>query len=281
MEEDRYRSSTLASQGMTVSDINPPVSNGHSNGHKFSAYPSDHDTAYLQDLAYKAKFAEQISKDMRVPDRIALENSGTVSSNGSPAIPLNHRSLDAEMNVPDKITLTDSSPHTGSDYPYDEEFKENTSPLHRNKSNNKFDEIIELKTPPRALNAFDRHEITPVTTLKRSNSTGEVKNTDQSQFNFQNQGINGNGNSTLEMVKQNSSDMPFWMEDILTEDSTSAMVRQQLQKLHRRLNTLEKKEDDRSGQEKRLQHITYASAVIASISVIGMIIALKRTARYY
>ena len=127
------------------------------------------DDQYLQDLAYKAKFAEEISNNMRVPKSITMDNGEDDAVDS--VLPGSYKN-DLDMNVPRKITLSRLDSETENLKPTqngafgvspDETLNSSTEMTPKkqltlnleNDDNTSFSRQIELKTPPRVQKSLE------------------------------------------------------------------------------------------------------------------------------
>jgi len=258
------------------------ATNAHQSGDGFHAYGFDSDTAYLSDLAYKAKFAEQISQDMRVPKRIAIdENEDDIGSAMASEPGYNDNinvSLDSQMNVPSKITLNPMESLT--------EVSENAGSPHYSPSRHNIlddaQEFVQLQTPPRTLGVLDRigDEETPRALLADALTHPDVlrRIPNETVGAFQ---LPTNANQHIpQFLSTNSIDIDA-LNELLAEEPTSTVIRQQLQSIYRRVISLEKKEEARLSSEESRTKLTYVATVMALISLGISVMALRRTNGYY
>jgi len=116
---------------------------------------------------------------------------------------------------------------------------------------------IELKTPPRVLGVLDRLE------------TGDTPSVSVEQFNKLlklNQQMSV-GQAAEEAMKNQAFDQSA-LNDFLSEEPTSAIIRQQLQQMHRRIITLEKRDAERLKTEKFNQTVLYATCGVAGFALV-------------
>lgn len=233
------------------------------------------DDQYLQDLAYKAKFAEEISNNMRVPKSITMEDEDVGSSMlpGSYEYKNHNDNLDAEMKVPSRIVLSRLDSEQERDQNalgVSPEETMNSSgeitpkklTLNLENDDNSFvaqsNRQIELKTPPRVLGVLDRLE------------TGDTPNINAEQLNkilLLNRQLSV-GQAADEAMKNSQSIDLEALNDLLPEEPTSAIIRQQLQQMHRRIITLEKRDAERLKAEKFNQTVLYATCGLAGFAIV-------------
>jgi len=239
------------------------------------------DDQYLQDLAYKAKFAEEISNHMRVPKSITMEDdsAGNSMAPGSTMLPGSYKyekthsdNLDNEMKVPSRIVLSrlDSEQEREQALGVSPEETMNSSAEHTPKKmtlnlendDNSFvaqsNRQIELKTPPRVLGVLDRLE------------TGDTPNINAEQLNkilLLNRQLSV-GQAADEAMKHSQAIDLEALNDLLPEEPTSAIIRQQLQQMHRRIITLEKRDAERLKAEKFNQTVLYATCGLAGFALV-------------
>lgn len=239
----------------------------HQTAKQFQGYNQyETDDQYLQDLAYKAKFAEEISNNMQVPKSLNYHED-----NETPASYHYNKNLNSEitMKVPSRIVLNrmDSEGERDMLGESPEEHTLNSSAeltpkkMTLNHDDNSFaaqtSRQIELKTPPRVLGVLDRLE------------TGDTPGVSVEQFNKLlklNQQMSV-GQAAEEAMKNQAFDQSA-LNDFLSEEPTSAIIRQQLQQMHRRIITLEKRDAERLKTEKFNQTVLYATCGVAGFALV-------------
>jgi len=231
--------------------------------HGFQGVPvSDSETAHLQHLVYKAKFAEQISNDMRVPARIAFDENPKVVNDfirsDSQELMLHH------MKVPARITLTgELSPQRTLD---------------------KIDEIdrpVELKTPPRNLRLNDdrysesnENAKSDTTSINKSPS---LENINERYLTETDPNKNLKDMTKSESMNLDTPEIAALVEILKPEDQNSRVVRQQFFRLFRRITRLEKRECELQEALDQQKIITLASLGAAVLAVGISIISSQRS----
>jgi len=257
-----------------------------SSSQQFQGYNQyETDDQYLQDLAYKAKFAEEISNNMRVPKQITMDDDDDEFVDSVLPGSYNNNAV-TEMKVPNKIVLSrlDSEnenlkPTTQNAFGVSPDETMNSSaemtPKKQLTLNLENDDTsfaaqnsrqIELKTPPRVLGVLDRIE------------TGDTPNINAEQLNkilFLNRQLSVNQAADEAMKNSQSIDLDVLNDLLPLEDNTSAIIRQQLQQMHRRIITLEKRDAERLKSEKFNQTVLYATCGLAGIALIVAAMARK------
>jgi len=227
----------------------------------YNQYESD--DQYLQDLAYKAKFAEEISNNMRVPKSITMADDETPNNSN---LPKSYEPLDSGMKVPSRIVLNRLDSEQERDFANSPEETLNSSTdltpkrmtINEDGSFAGHSQQIELKTPPRVLGVLDRLEtgdtpqintdaLNKILLLNRQLSVGQAA--DEAMKNSQNIDLEA-------------------LTELLPEEPTSAIIRQQLQQMHRRIITLEKRDAERLKTEKFNQTVLYATCGLAGLAVV-------------
>lgn len=264
-----------------------------SNSQQFQGYNQyETDDQYLQDLAYKAKFAEEISNNMRVPKSITMDDSDEDELVNS-VLPgsYNNERLDKAMNVPSKIVLSRLDSENENIKPTQNAFgvspddtmnsSAEMTPKKQMTLNLENDDTsfaaqnsrqIELKTPPRVLGVLDRIE------------TGDTPNINAEQLNrilLLNRQLSVNQAADEAMKNSQSIDLDVLNDLLPLEDNTSAIIRQQLQQMHRRIITLEKRDAERLKSEKFNQTVLYATCGLAGIALIVAVMARKSASLPY
>jgi len=233
----------------------------------FNQYETD--DQYLQDLAYKAKFAEEISNNMQVPKSLNYHEEDE-----APASYLYNKNLNSEitMKVPSRIVLnrmdSEGEREMLGESPEEHTLNSSGAELTPKKMTLNYDDNsfaaqtsrqIELKTPPRVLGVLDRLE------------TGDTPSVSVEQFNklLKLNKQMSVGQAADEAMKNQTFDLSdAALNDFLSEEPTSAIIRQQLQQMHRRIITLEKRDAERLKSEKFNQTVLYATCGVAGIALV-------------
>ena len=71
------------------------------------------------------------------------------------------------------------------------------------------------------------------------------------------------------------------LNEMLAEEPTSALIRQQLQNIHRRVTTLEKREQDRLNVEKFNQKLLYGVGGLSLLAIFAAISAKASNNSFY
>jgi len=231
------------------------------------------DDQYLQDLAYKAKFAEEISNNMQVPKTLNFHDDDETSTSHH----YKNQNVELTMKVPSRIVLnrTDSEGDREmlGESP-DEHTFNSSAELTPKKMTLNLDQPddasfaqpsrqIELKTPPRVLGVLDRLE------------TGDTPAVISGQFN-KITGLNTQmsvGQAAEEALK-NQVFSQSALNELLSEEPATAIIRQQLQQINRRLKT---ENADRLKTEKFNQKLIYTALGVSGVALIGVLVALRRT----
>lgn len=223
------------------------------------------DDQYLQDLAYKAKFAEEISNNMRVPKTITMAEDEDAANSTLPGS--YNGNVDTSMSVPSRIVLnrmeSEALEMNGSNESLNTSSE--MTPKKRaltldNNDDNSYNRQIELKTPPRVLGVLDRLETGDTPQL-----TAEQLNKFSKQISVGQAADEALKNEHIQNLDLEAALKQF---DLLAEDPTSAIIRQQLQKLNRRVITLEKERADRLKTEKFNQTLLYATCGLAGLALV-------------
>ena len=223
-------------------------------------YPDESEQIrHLQYLAYKAQFAEDISKKMRVPDQLTFTETSDINNikKKRESNTNNEKKIHTEMKVPSKITL--HSTFDGGD--------NLRNPIHEpNVDNNNLTQSVVLKTPPRVLKINDIESYSPENN-KKANQTTDIHN----------------GNNLTNLPRDLTQDdlinneMALHMQDELNdffnfpdEDALLTQARQQIYSLHRRITSIEKKLEI---SQKETQINRYCG--IAAVVVLGVMILIR------
>lgn len=242
---------------------------GSGGGDGFHAYGLESEQQYLSDLAYKAKFAEEISNHMRVPKRIAIDEDATDD--------YRHDPLDDMMKVPSKITFNREDSAMSERRRRHDSPDPLFSPAHRatNEISEASDNLVQLQTPPRTLGVLDRMDEngTPRGVLSEALTSNDMLNRMNSQV-----------TPVTNLTTQQYQSIPALdmdaLNDLLAEEPTSAVIRQQLHSLYRRVTSLEKKEAQRLATETSQSRMMYAMSGLALLSLCLSVITYRK-GNYY
>lgn len=242
---------------------------------EFQGVPvSESETAHLQHLVYKAKFAEQISNDMRVPARIAFDENPRVRNDfvrsDSTELMLHN------MRVPARITLS-----------------EETGGKDRLEKIDEFEKSVQLKTPPRSLNLRDEGTYSESNERPKSERTrnfkSETMSTDKSQSgetideryltDTDPSRTLKNDFSKSDSMNLDTPEIAALVEILKPEDQNSRVVRQQFFRLFRRITRLEKRETELQESLDSHRKITYASIGLAVLAI-GLSITSSQRSLY-
>jgi len=240
---------------------------------EFQGIPvSDSETAHLQHLVYKAKFAEQISNDMRVPARIAFDDNPRVNRQHfirSDSTELMMHS----MQVPSRIRLSNDARNLNESDSMLERIDEDVSP-------------VALKTPPRQLRLNDeRFSESNDTGLPKSDTISlgtkspSTENISEKYLKETNPTVNVE--STLQKSESMNLDSPeiaALVEILKPEDQNSKVVRQQFFRLFRRISRLEQREKEIQESLDFQRKMTFASITLSVISIgVTMIVSQRKS----
>ena len=225
-------------------------------------YPDESEQIrHLQYLAYKAQFAEDISKKMRVPDQLTFTETSDINIKKQRESSTNNdRKIHTEMKVPSKITL--HSTFDGGD----------NNKIHEPHVDNNLTQSVVLKTPPRVLKINDIESYSPENNKKAHQTTDNYHR--QTSF---------NGNNITNLPRDLTQDdlinneMALHMQDELNdffnfpdEDALLTQARQQIYSLHRRITSIEKKLEI---SQRETQINRYCG--IAAVVVLGVMILMR------
>lgn len=281
----------------------------------FAVQADESDTIALQQFAYKAKFSEQISKEMRIPKTLAFEaddGNGRLQRNLANHSNINgevisptesgdhrrdfandHNRMDLDMmSVPRKITLdSEENDNKIGLSPIKEINLDNVRNLH---AVNLREEPVLLKTPPRVLkidtntyNFNDQSKNRP-----ESSDLVGVKETSSNSDHALGLGTPDSLESSEETLRKNDKLVKFrqmsqgygsvdatneFLSELLAEDETNANYRKQLFKLTRRIIRLEK---ENAKKQERQRQMTYV-ALGVSLAALGVAIFARTNSGYY
>lgn len=249
-------------------DVNnlPPI-NLHK---KEMEYPDESDQIrHLQYLAYKAQFAEDISKKMRVPDQLTFESSEAHTGSSTVIQPKNDKIK--EMKVPSKITLNsafDRDVSSISNLNHDATLNK-TSDLDVHLVNKDISQSVILKTPPRVLKIVDIDNFSPENSgNKNKKRVSQIINKTESDLNQNNNLIND------ELDEHMTDEFNDFFNFPTDEDVLMTRARQQIYSLHRRITTIEKKLELSQNEMKFSQIVSYSC--IAVTLALGIMV-IQRT----
>lgn len=233
-------------------DVNnlPPI-NLHK---KEMEYPDESDQIrHLQYLAYKAQFAEDISKKMRVPDQLTFVSSEAQTNSSTVVQPKNDKIK--EMKVPSKITLNSAFDRDASKISNLNDVTLNkTSDLDLHLVNKDISQSVVLKTPPRVLKIGDIDNFSPENIGQRNQKRISQINKTESEVNQ-----NDEVNQLDEHISDEFNDFFNFPTD---EDVLMTRARQQIYSLHRRITTIEKKLEISQNEMKFSQIVSYSCIAV-------------------
>lgn len=209
-----------------------------------NSYASNLESSALQQMAYDSDFAEDINMKMRIPQKLTVGDNSNATSDGYSASQKLNGNAAYDMEVPDRIVVSvgENGVRYGGSHDeliirselYNEDFPQ-AAPT---------DNILSLATPPRKLtleernlDTLDIHESQQNTSVAESEKSHKAK-----------ESLSGVLMKRIVPEVHNES----------MEELDVSLLRRQVFKLHRRITTIEKQQEEKSKRDLYVYAVTIA-----------------------